>query len=356
MLPNYSEGNPYQRNLRAGLEANGVTVILSDSIGYFAILGAVQRYGLPDIVHLHWLQPFTISDGLIKTAAGGLRLLCELFLLRLMGVRIVWTVHNVVEHQKRAPRFEKLIKHFVVRLSNRVIVHCSVARESIMQAYRLPQSTMRKCRVIPHGHYIDSYPNSRTQAETRTALDGRFDDSQTVYLFFGQIRPYKNISQLIKTFEKINEPTARLLIVGKPWDEDEAERVHRLSKRDGRIHTVFEFVPANEIQLYMNAADVVVLPFKEVLTSGSALLAMSFGKALIAPGIGCVGELLDQDGGFAYESDDEDGLLRAIKQASNSDLESMGSYNYRKAKQFDWETIADRTLETYLGHDVHSRT
>ena len=202
MLPDYSEANPHQRKLRDGLEAKGVTIILSDSVGYFAILGAVRRHGIPDIVHLHWLQSFIISDGLFKTAAGGLRLLCELFLLRLIGVRVVWAVHNVLEHQKRAPRFEKLIKHLVVRMSDRVIIHCSAARKLIRQAYRLPQSTMHKCRVIPHRHYIDSYPNSRTQSEVRTALNGRFDDSQTVYLFFGQIRPYKNIPSLIKSFKK----------------------------------------------------------------------------------------------------------------------------------------------------------
>lgn len=79
MPPDYREANPYQRKLRDGLEAKGVTVILSDSVDYFAILGAVRRHGIPDIVHLHWLQSFTISDDLFKTAAGGLRLLCGLF-------------------------------------------------------------------------------------------------------------------------------------------------------------------------------------------------------------------------------------------------------------------------------------
>lgn len=347
MLPDYREVNPYQRKLQAGLEANGMTVAVSDTIGHFAILGAVQKEGLPDVVHLHWLHSFMISKNPIKSATGIFRLLCELLILKSKGVTIVWTVHNVLEHRKRSPRLEKLIKHLVVRLSDRVIVHCSAARETIVQAYRLPQKAAHKCRVIPHGHYIDSYPNDQTQAEARTALGGEFDDSQIVYLYFGQIRPYKNIPTLIKNFKKIDEPNVRLMIVGNPWDEDEAERVHDLSKSDDRIHTVFEFVPDDEIQLYMNAADVVVLPFEEVLTSGSALLAMSFGKALIAPRIGCVDELLDPDGGFAYKPKTEGGLLRAIEQASNADLEAMGTYNYRKANQFDWGMIARRTCSVY---------
>ncbi|WP_332098115.1 glycosyltransferase family 4 protein [Halalkalicoccus salilacus] len=318
---------------------------MSDSIGYFAILSAIREYGLPDVVHLHWLQPFVISENPIKTAAGGIRLLGELLLLKLMGVTVVWTVHNVLEHRKRSPRLETLIKHFVVRLSDYVIVHCPAARRSIQEAYHLSNEMASKCISIPHGHYIDSYPNEQTRDQARNTLD--IDSTDTTFLFFGQIRPYKNIPLLVETFKELNDDEARLLIVGNPWDENEAAEVRKRSKTDDRIRCIFEFVPEEEIQLYMNAADVVVLPFQDVLTSGSALLGMSFGNALIAPQIGCVAELLDPEGGVSYDPDTGDGLHRAMERALRADVAAMGEYNYRKAQRYDWESIARRTYELY---------
>jgi len=97
----------------------------------------------------------------------------------------------------------------------------------------------------------------------------------------------------------------------------------------------------------MNAADVVVLPFQDILTSGSALLAMSFGKPVIAPRMGCIPEALDRKGVFLYTHNEEEALLRAFQQASLADLAAMGKYNYRKAKRFDWNEIAQKTCELY---------
>ena len=64
------------------------------------------------------------------------------------------------------------------------------------------------------------------------------------------------------------------------------------------------FVPDDELQVYLRAADVVATPFLEILTSGSVLLAMSFERAVIAPRRGCVAETVGDDGGILYDADD----------------------------------------------------
>ena len=47
------------------------------------------------------------------------------------------------------------------------------------------------------------------------------------------------------------------------------------------------YIPDAELQVWLRAADVVVLPFRDILTSGSAILALSFGRAVVAPALGC---------------------------------------------------------------------
>ncbi len=97
----------------------------------------------------------------------------------------------------------------------------------------------------------------------------------------------------------------------------------------------------------MNAADVVVLPYRDILTSGNALLAMSFGRPVIIPRLGCVMELLDDRGAFLYDSGDPGALEAAMRHALDADLAAMGAHNYRLATAYDWQGIAGQTDRVY---------
>jgi len=60
----------------------------------------------------------------------------------------------------------------------------------------------------------------------------------------------------------------------------------------------------------MNACDVVVFPYQEILTSGAVILAMSFGRACVAPRLGCIQDVLDDKGAFIYEPSNKAGLFK----------------------------------------------
>ncbi len=107
------------------------------------------------------------------------------------------------------------------------------------------------------------------------------------------------------------------------------------------------FVPDDDLQLYLNAADAIALPYREIFTSGSVLLAMTFGKAVIAPRRGCIGQTLDDAGAILYEASDPQGLPEALRRALDSDLHDMGAHNQARLDEFGWERIAAATLEVY---------
>jgi glycosyltransferase involved in cell wall biosynthesis len=77
------------------------------------------------------------------------------------------------------------------------------------------------------------------------------------------------------------------------------------------------------------------------------LLAMSFGRAVIAPRRGCVAETVDERGAVLYDADDPDGLPGALRQAMGADLEAMGRHNAERLPAFDWSRVAEATLDTY---------
>ena len=61
-----------------------------------------------------------------------------------------------------------------------------------------------------------------------------------------------------------------------------------------------------EIQIYMNACDCVIMPYKTFTTSGVAVLAMSFGRVCIAPNVGFFADILDSENAYLYSECLED--------------------------------------------------
>ena len=175
----------------------------------------------------------------------------------------------------------------------------------------------------------------------------KLGNEEFVFLFFGIIRPFKGVFRLIDTFGRLRSRQIRLLVAGQPSNEMSRVELIEHCQLDDRILTSLQKVPVEDVQLYMNAADVVVLPYQDTLTSGSVLLAMSFGKAVIMPRIGCIPEVVDSQGGFLYSPHDEEGLLRAMQQALSADTATMGKYNYARAQSFDWVEIAQETCVVY---------
>lgn len=341
-IPDYRHVNPYQEALAGSLSKHGAAVHFGSFFGISAVLRTARKYWKPDILHVHWTHPFTSGHNRIVAFIRSCDFIIELLLLKLSGIRIIWTVHNIVDHESKFRSMELFFNKLLVRLCDRLIVHCPWAKREVMGMYGVSSAAVS---VIPHGNYINSYENSISRSAARKRLNIRDDD--TLFLYFGQIRPYKGVLELISTFEKLNCNNARLLIAGKPLNSDTAVEV--LERCRGRITAVLRFIPDSEVQLYMNAADIIVLPYRDVLTSGAVLSAISFGKPVIAPASGCIADTLDGNGGFLYPKTDG-GLLEAMRRALDMDkasLSGMGRYNMGLAEQFDWDGIAERHCSIY---------
>ncbi len=344
MLPDYSRFNPYQRELVTALEEYGVHVTLC-SFNVLPILRALWVHGIPDILHLHWTDVYFVAGKGLKTFLKTIRFFMELFIVKALGVRVVWTVHNLSNHEKINAGYETFINQALIKIYDQVIVHCLAARESVIQFYRLKDSSAHKLNVIPHGHYIDCYPNEVSRRDARVQLG--YDDDAVIFLFLGSIRPYKGLFELIDVFCRLENANAKLLIVGNPSSAETKTELLDRCKADPRIQAHLAYVPDDELQIYMNASNVAVFPYTDILTSGSVLLAMSFGKPIVVPRIGCIAETLDSEGGFLYDPGDMNGFSQAMRSALASDLDAMGRHNRINVEYFDWKKIAQLTLDVY---------
>lgn len=342
-LPDYSDGNPYQSNLAVALDED---VTYGREASSVPVLRALIEDDI-SLVHVHWLNLFFKGDSTAGTALKFGLLLVRLLAIRLAGIPVVWTVHNVTMHEAEHPWLERRFKRWFITSGacDRLILHCEAVEERLFEELDLPESARNQIDVVPHGHYLDNYENDISRREARASFD--IGDSETVFLFFGMIRRYKGVLNLIDTYRGATVPNSRLLVAGKPATERLRSELRQRAGDDDRIRGVYEFVPDDEIQRYMAAADAVVLPYRDITTSGSAVLAMSFGKALVVPPLGCLPELLDEDGTVFYDPDDPDGLRGALERAPDRDLTAMGAYNERTVRQYDWAWIGQLTQATY---------
>lgn len=330
--------NPYQPSLVSALGKLGVRV--EGRPWRWWILP--QLRGM-DIVHIHWTSG-PANERLWKFALGYPALALQFLWLRLQGRRIVWTVHNLGSHEQRNPMRDRLVSMLLGRLANGVIVHGESATPMVAERFGVPRS---RIRVIPHGNYIGCYPDTLSREEARQRLG--IDAHRRVFLFLGNIRPYKGVTELISAFRGLNAPDAALVLAGRTLNSEVQRQVEESIAGDSRIQFKPGFVGDEQVQKFMNASDVVVFPYREVLTSGAIVLAMSFGKACVAPRLGCIPDVLDERGAFLYDADQPDGLSSALRAAleAGDRVPDMGSHNRRRAEQWSWDRIAAQTLALY---------
>lgn len=351
MSGSWYEDNAYMRLLSNALREHGVDVRAPDLLLFFPLTRTVLRNRDADVMQVDWIYDYYATDDLdsqrVNDWVSFLRataFLLDLLVVSLFSVRIVRTVHNVRSHDEIYPRTERIVNEVVFWVADAVTVKCAAAADEIAAAYHVPEA--ENLAVVPDGNYIESYDNDVSRETARTDLD--IEEEAFVFLFFGRIRAYKGVTELIKAFEALEYPDAELWVVGSPYTDEIEAQITSLADADPRIETRFSFVPDDRIQFYLNAADVLVLPYRKILNSGSAHLGLSFGTPVVAPKIGCLPETLPPENDFLYDPDVDYGLSRALRHAYESpDLDSIGRANIRRARTLNWDRTCELLLDVY---------
>jgi len=315
--------NPYCELLYDHVERLGVEVVEGRS----GIRWLFRSRGRVRVLHLHWPERHFRSGSLPSAIGFALRLLAA----RLLGYRIVWTVHNAAPHED-ASGGDRLVRAILRRLAT-LVVHCEAARRTLGPAGP-------RAHVIPHGSYVGRYPNGIGSRTARERLGVESD--ACVFLAFGQVRSYKGLDALLEAFSELPASHARLLIAGEPVGGVALPPVE-----DPRVRLFLRHVPDAEVQVFLNAADLLVLPYRSVLTSGAAMLALSFGRGIVAPRLGCLPELERSGAALLYDPAEPGELAAALARGLELDTAAVGERARRFARTLSWDTIARRHLAAY---------
>ena len=331
----YRLTNPYTSLLYEAVE-QGNKVKISE----FKVRQALtQTY---DLLHVHW--PDIILKGVPtwKTYSYVVKLVVVFTWLKLRGTKLVWTIHNLKSHERNFPRLERWFMNWFINQVDGVIALSHPALTAALEHY--PKLRHKPSAITPHGHYKTIYPNQIDQDEARCILNLQ-GTHNFVCLFLGQIREYKNVPHLIRCFRSLHQDNIRLIVAGKPSSDLLKQKVIQAAAGDCRINLNLKFIPDQDVQQFMNAADLVVLPYQEILNSGSAVLALSFNKPLLVPDQGSFIDLkadVGQDWLSTYTGElTAADLDRAIQWVRGSSRATA------PLSSLEWDTIAQQTIQFY---------
>jgi glycosyltransferase involved in cell wall biosynthesis len=321
--------HPYIRHLCDGLEARGIDVRFGSS-------GADDDV---DIVHLQWPDAAFDQRGAAHTLRRATKVLRDCLRWRRRGAHVVWTAHNLCQHERLHPRLEPIFWRMFVRVIDGAIFLSEPSRK-LAQA-QWPRLGRVAQSVIFHGHFRDSYPALPSRHAARRQYG--IPDSETVLLYFGHVRPYKNVPHLIEVFRRSEAAGTHLMVAGRPLNDDYAARVRAAAADDDRITLALRHIANDEVPRLFAAADMVVLPFSSILNSGSVMLSLSLDRPVLVPHTESLSWMRDLIGPeWMHEFDgplNDEHLSKALSAPSPSSRPDLDA--------FSWTRVVDQTVETY---------
>jgi len=333
-------------NLRGSTDSKANPIAkIARVLRYYARLIGYAATAKPGIFHILWNNKFETFD----------RTFLMLY-YRLLQKNIVLTVHNVNAGRRdsRDSRLNRLTLRIQYRLSKHIFVHTEKMKSELTEQFGGRGASIT---VIPFG-INNTVPNtSLTPSDAKRRLG--FGEHEKAILFFGNIRPYKGLEYLIAAFRQVLAMgvSCRLIIVGRPSKcEEYWAKIRNEIREDvqsGQVLLKAEFIPDDEAEVYFKAADVLVLPYREIYQSGVLFTGYSFGLPVIAAEVGSLkDEIVEGSTGFVFRPEDPADLAKAIQRYFASDLYAdlrnrRGEISAYAMETHSWGVVGQMTKSVY---------
>lgn len=327
VFPDFRRSNLYQsllyKALPRGMNARFAT--LDQAL-------ARAKQGETIVFHLHWTAPlFDGCDDEESFARESEAIVRKIGALQALGGRLVWTIHNILPHHRRFRDAEIRFRTRLSAVADVIHIHDAAAQPRIEAVYPLPAD---KIVVAPHGHLIGAYRMPWFTSFTRRRLGLGKDD--IVAGVIGQLRPNKGVEDLIEA-----APLAQGLQTIVAGRVTKPAKVGDFARRCAANGVVCRegFIRKSQFAAYVALPDVHVLPYREILTSGSLVMALSSAKPVILPDLPSFAHLKGQPFAWFYTPGAPGTLAEALNEAASkgqAGLKALGQQAFDYAKPIDW--------------------
>lgn len=287
----------------------------------------------PDVIHFQW-TPLAVVDQFFIP------------LFRKLAPTVL-TVHDSSPFNNNpSAALQRVGAIKIMNAFDHLIVHTEKARKALA-GYGIAESKISR---IDHG-ILDNFD----QVKDAPAKQDRRPGDPVSLLLFGQIKPYKGTDILLSALALLPEAAraqCRLRVVGKP--QMEMQPLFDMTDRLGLKENVdwdLRFVDEAEIPGIFDAADIMVMPYREIDASGVLMLALAVGRPIVATRIGLFAEILE-DGthGYLIPQDDAGSLATALgKLIENKEERDTFGRNVANLRSSipGWDKIGETTASLY---------
>jgi len=280
--------------------------------------------GRYDILHVHWPDHLTERRGAFNTAFRRLMYLLLLLRIRFGRPLLVRTLHNIEPHEARRGSEQALL-----RLTDR----WTNAYVTMLADTPLPSTA--PSTLIPQGHYRALYDD----------LDVP-ESEPGVLLFFGNLRAYKGVPDLLDAFGTTTDDRLQLRVVGRAVDKEIGESVERACRNDDRISAELGWVSHEQLAAEIGRAELVVLPYLAMHNSGTVIVALSLDRPVLVPTDSSTLALSAEVGPGWVHTYDPPLTSTAITTAIDA-LRGAPPRGRPELSGRDWRQIAAAYVETY---------
>ena len=329
--------NPYVSTLKKALLARGLEVVCS--VDDFWL-----NYKNYDIIHIQW--PECVVNWAMIDEKKYLKITEHITSIKTF-CKIVTTCHNLEPHYSKS-EYRNLLYDYIYSNSNAIIHLGEYSRE-----YFKNELAHIKHYIIPHHIYDDLYHFTINQSEARKKL--RISTKANVLLCFGAFRNDEEREMVLNSFEQLKLSSKYLLAPN--FYKFRRNIILDCKKFMKAIYYKFKgmhfinhnhFISDNELELYLCAADVVMIQRKKILNSGNLTLGFLAKKIVIGPNIGNVGRILNEMKNPVFDPNDILSVTRTIQEGFRLKDTNLPQKNYEYAmKNWNVAIIACKHIEVY---------
>jgi glycosyltransferase involved in cell wall biosynthesis len=244
----------------------------------------------------------------------------------------------------------------LARLTQRILVFLSAKRvDKIITVSEFTMTELVKYLSIPQEKIHVTYEAGKSRVTNKENQINPFDGNSPYILAFSSLKPHKNISRLVKAFEKANEQcqnTWKLIIIGHL---PQKMQVVCENLSNGRLRNANEssvittgFLPDDEVALLMHQADIFTFPSLYEGFGLPLLEAMEAGIPVVCSDRGSLPEIGGEAVLLFDPLDINDMAEKLLRLMVDKQLrEELSERGKLRARKFSWRKCAQETLEIY---------
>ncbi len=273
------------------------------------------------------------------------------------GAKIAYTRHNIMSHADKSLAMQALYR--LVENSSDLIVH--MGKNSLTEYIAGHRDNLTQKQVVIPQHTTEWIDREISVLEARQRL--RLPADGKIILGFGAFRFDEERRFVLEAFRKLKVKGKVLvtpsLFPGRVFRRNPFWLAVKIARRlpflikYGVFGTIFKSstVPNTELPYYFAASDAVLIQRLKILNSGNLPMGFYFGKVVIGPNVGNVGEILEQTGNPTFDPNNLVSLTQAMAKALSDDCATLGERN-RKYADINWASVEIGKKYCYAFQDL----